>query len=293
MPVRRDFYVYVWYRGDGTPCYVGKGHGNRWRSALKSHNRWLRRILSKDGDSARCFVTLSRFSEREALALERRLIHLIGRPPLVNYTDGGYGVSGLKHSAKNKRLVGILSRKRWQEKRDEIIAAQNLGRATADYRARRSEISRRVAAAPAWRRRHSRMARRRFRSPEERHKTSVMTKLAMARPEVQARVRAGHARSWLNPERHRKASEARRGFKHSEETKLKIGAAHLGMKRSAEARAKMSAWQIGRKMSAEARARMSAAAKRRFSNPAAREHLSHAGHLGAMSRWHGDKRLST
>lgn len=40
MDSRKRYYVYVWYKPDDTPFYVGKGTGCRWkRKGARSRNQ--------------------------------------------------------------------------------------------------------------------------------------------------------------------------------------------------------------------------------------------------------------
>ena len=98
------FYVYIAFRLDGSPCYVGKGKGKRYLSHLRrSHNPWLRRIVAKAGGAIPIVVIRSGLSEPEAFEIEVALIRAIGRKgsgPLVNMTDGGEGVAGRDRSIR-------------------------------------------------------------------------------------------------------------------------------------------------------------------------------------------------
>lgn len=91
------FYVYVLFRLNGTPCYVGKGSGPRWKKHYNSHNLHLRAIVKKDGELIAVKVRVN-LSECEAFEVEKTLIATLGREQvgglLVNLTDGGEGVSG-------------------------------------------------------------------------------------------------------------------------------------------------------------------------------------------------------
>lgn len=98
------FYVYIAFRPwDGTPCYVGKGKGKRWKChSYRTHNPWLRRIITRAGGEIPVVVIRSLLSESEAFEIEVAFIKAIGRKasggPLVNLTDGGEGISGHRHS---------------------------------------------------------------------------------------------------------------------------------------------------------------------------------------------------
>jgi hypothetical protein len=96
------FYTYLWLREDGTPYYVGKGSG--------------RRAYSKRGHrcspppKGRIIFYIAK-DEADALETEIALIWYYGRKNLGtgclrNFTDGGEGVSGYKHTEEAKRNMG-------------------------------------------------------------------------------------------------------------------------------------------------------------------------------------------
>ena len=98
--VAADRYVYVVFRKNGTPCYVGKGHGSRYQHHVlgRSHNIVLKRIVKKEGELPVIKIREGLTDDR-AFALEIALISAIGRydlgnGPLVNMTAGGDGVVG-------------------------------------------------------------------------------------------------------------------------------------------------------------------------------------------------------
>ena len=77
---QRCFYVYLISRHDGTPCYVGKGKGNRWRlHAKKSHNKHLAQSYESAGGELPIRKIVDFVSELEAFELEKFLIAEIGR----------------------------------------------------------------------------------------------------------------------------------------------------------------------------------------------------------------------
>ena len=91
------FYVYAFLRPDGTPCYIGKGKGNRWRHDGKyGRNLHLRRIIAnakESGQPLERIKLIENMSEADALSMEAFFIAAVGREaqggPLVNLTDGG------------------------------------------------------------------------------------------------------------------------------------------------------------------------------------------------------------
>jgi hypothetical protein len=91
-------YTYLYLREDGSPYYVGKGLGRRFRRKAGRHVPVppTERIIVQDFET-----------EYDALVAERTLIATFGRKDLGtgvlrNLTDGGEGVSGLKHSEELK-----------------------------------------------------------------------------------------------------------------------------------------------------------------------------------------------
>lgn len=87
MEVDKSFYVYIYYKSDGTPYYVGKGFGSR---AFKDHGR-----VPVPEEKSR--ITLyENLTESEAFQLERHFCLGFGRlnnhtGTLYNLNDGGYG----------------------------------------------------------------------------------------------------------------------------------------------------------------------------------------------------------
>lgn len=104
------FYVYLISRLDGTPCYVGKGKGQRWRHNGKAgRNLHFLRIIRKAKAAGRDLPKVKiaeNLTEAEAFRIEREMIAKIGREanggPLVNLTDGGDGTSGYRPSEETR-----------------------------------------------------------------------------------------------------------------------------------------------------------------------------------------------
>jgi hypothetical protein len=100
-----EFYSYLWLRSDGTPYYVGKGHGTR-AFTNRSHGVHCPQVSR--------ILIFSMRSEGEAFESEIALIELFGRKDLGtgclrNRTNGGEGVSGYHHTLGNKQKIGRAS----------------------------------------------------------------------------------------------------------------------------------------------------------------------------------------
>lgn len=117
-----DRYVYVIFRLDGLPCYVGKGRGARLNNhETRSTNPHLANIVAlahKAGKRLPKVKVRENLTDARAFEIEVALIAAIGRRanggPLVNMTDGGDGLlnpsaeTRAKMSAKAKARSGTL-----------------------------------------------------------------------------------------------------------------------------------------------------------------------------------------
>ena len=109
------FYTYAYLREDGTPYYIGKGHGNRIHHTNHGINLppRERRLILKDN-----------LTEEEAFRHEIYLIAVLGRKDegtgmLRNRTAGGDGASGQVISEETRRKLSE-SKKGNTHRRDSI-----------------------------------------------------------------------------------------------------------------------------------------------------------------------------
>lgn len=115
------FYVYMYLRNKesktgkiGTPYYVGKGKGNRFKE------RGKREHIKAPKDKTYIVILERNLSEIGAFALERRYIRWWGRISeggiLRNLADGGQGVSGLSRPMKEETKLKISNTTKGRKK---------------------------------------------------------------------------------------------------------------------------------------------------------------------------------
>jgi hypothetical protein len=137
---RGIYYVYLLFDWLGIPRYVGKGKKRRaYTHITKSDSiNWLKNEFIEQtwimlGDIPIIFVRED-FTEVEAFEVERTLIQTIGRMikgtgPLTNITEGGEGVSGLKHSKSTGKAISTGLQIYWNNLSDkERTVRIDLGR---------------------------------------------------------------------------------------------------------------------------------------------------------------------
>lgn len=205
----RKFYVYVVFRIDGSPCYVGKGKtqkfqclDRRYIHLRRSHNQWLRRIVSKEGEVP--IVTIrSGLSEPEAFEIEIALIKAIGRHPngpLVNMTDGGDGLVGLSAETRAKMSASKRGVIFSPEHREKLSQAKLGKKQTPEAIEKRVAKTRGIPRPPEVREKVRLGLLGKKHTPERVAKNRAAKKIAMARPDVRARIAAATRAAMARPE---------------------------------------------------------------------------------------------
>ena len=201
---RREFYVYVIFRPNGIPCYVGKGHGRRdQHHARFTHNRHLKHIYAQAGGSLPVVRINEHLTDDQACAYELAIITAIGRKslgtgPLVNLCDGGEGRAGWKPDAEFRRKMSEINKGR--KRSPETLALMSQVRIGT----RRSEESKAKQSATVTGRKrpgHSSMMKGRLR-PDVRAKVAgvLNPKCKLTEDDVRkikARIAAGEKKTYI------------------------------------------------------------------------------------------------
>ena len=117
----KQFYVYIHKKPDGTPFYVGKGHGKR---AYKFHNRNPHHQAILDKYAGQVIVDITNcVDEKSAFDLEVVYIKQIKEAGyrLANMTDGGEGPTGYRFD--DEVIERIAKINRTKKRSDEFKGA--------------------------------------------------------------------------------------------------------------------------------------------------------------------------
>lgn len=219
------FYTYFHRKAtDGSIFYVGKGIGDRAHCHRNRNKHWYN-VVAKHG----LVVEMQAYwrVEQDALEHEKRLITecRAAGATLCNKTNGGEGVSGLKHSAESiaKMSAAQLGSKHTDAAKAKIGAAGK-GRVVS------AETRRKIGNG-------------------HRGKLVGSATRALLGETGKGRVVSAETRA--------KISKGNRGKIMSAETRAKIAAAATGRILSADTRAKISAVQKGKVIPEEVRAKIS------------------------------------
>ena len=112
----KTYYTYAHIRNDkNTIFYIGKGKNYRAWSHAERNNYW-HNIVNKHGYTIQI---LSNWEDEQDAFSHEKLLILCFRAmnyELVNFTDGGDGVSGMKHSQESREKMSNTSKEKWKDK---------------------------------------------------------------------------------------------------------------------------------------------------------------------------------
>ena len=105
------FYVYKHTWENTNYIYIGKGSGNRYKSTKR--NSFWEKVTAKYGNPTISFLFVN-LQEKESFELEIKMIKKFKEEKytLINYSEGGEGPAGYKHTEEAKRKIGESSKLR-------------------------------------------------------------------------------------------------------------------------------------------------------------------------------------
>jgi len=108
--MHKQFYVYIHKKPDGTPFYVGKGHGKR-AYKFNGRNPYHQAILNKYQGKIIVEV-INCTNELQAFNLEKIYVKQLREQGhrLTNMTDGGEGICGFKMDESTKKRINAINR---------------------------------------------------------------------------------------------------------------------------------------------------------------------------------------
>lgn len=124
-------YVYIWFRSEGVPFYVGAGKNSRYKSYQRRNSHTLNLIKKLGGIMNIQKQILPVKDQEEAFALEKALIAQFGRSdlgdgPLTNQTDGGEGTTNKIISQYTRDAVSSANKQRTWSKESRDRMSQSL-----------------------------------------------------------------------------------------------------------------------------------------------------------------------
>ena len=204
----KQFYVYIHKKPDGTPFYVGKGHGKRAYN-FYCRSEWHKNIVAKYGRSNIIIEIINCLNESQAFDLEKIYIKQFKHNGvcLVNMSSGGEGDAGrIITQEHRKKLSDAKKGKPLSE------AHKNALRGKIMSEAQKAQISQRHKGTKA--------------SEETKQKLSNARTGKKLSEECKRKISEKHSGKTLSDKHKKKLSESHRGKKASEETKAKMKASH-------------------------------------------------------------------
>lgn len=253
------FYTYIHRRADDKKVfYIGKGKGDRCKSERNRNAHW-HRIVSKHGLLVEIVARWE--SEDDAFAHEKLLIasHRKEGVELCNYTDGGDGPSGYKHTDETRSKLSSMQI-------GKIISPEHRLKLSIAGKGRivSSDAREKISQAQKGRK-HS----------AERNKRNSESRIGKPLKDgVGAKISASNMGRIVSAETRAKISSSHIGMKPSKEACEKISRANKGLIRSPEFKAKIVAALTGRVCSAETRAKIAESNRGKVISVECREKIS-------------------
>lgn len=133
-----NHYVYIYFRLDGSPVYVGRGTGARYKTHMKpSKDTHLGRLIKKSGGELPVVIIASGLTLEKSCEMEKAFIKALGREidggPLINLSLGGdAGSIGVVHGEEFRKKRSIRAKEQWQtpgfkERREAALAPNRRG----------------------------------------------------------------------------------------------------------------------------------------------------------------------
>lgn len=250
--MRNDFYVYVVFRENGIPCYVGKGCKKRFLvHQSRSSNSHLRSIAKKAAGELPVVKVRENLTETEAFEIEIAFIRAIGRKkdggPLVNLTDGGGIVSGLSPESLAAKAAAAKRAMQNPEFRAAAIERLEASRDKLNEIRKTPEFKQKLRDAHLGRA-----------LPDNQKENIRKAHLGQKRSEgAKQAMKEAAVKRFSDPAERKKISDAKKGIKFTDEHRRNLSLSHqgksvLGFPKSEETRAKISTALNWRRRSAEA-----------------------------------------
>jgi len=218
--IEGHFYVYEHWRTDTCTCfYVGKGHNDRaFRFRRNNYYNHIVKKLARSGLVPEIRIVNDGLDENVALAIEvERIAYWKAHgATLANITDGGEGVSGLRHSEETRAKIRS---KRAQQK--IVCSAETRERIGLAQRGVPKPMERRLA------------------------QSRTMTGRKLSKEHCAA-IAAGNTGRRHSAQARANMSMAQRGHPTSDQARANMRAAHIGKQLPSETRRKMSESQRAR-----------------------------------------------
>jgi len=241
-------YVYVAFRPNGVPFYIGKGTGYR---AFRPHGSHFNAVVAKAGGSVPIAVIRDGLAEAEAYEVEEALIRAIGIEreggPLINQGYGGRGGPvGIKHTEEWCGIRSSRAKELWSKPEYRAVMLRPDRKRSGNKQQRTEQFRQTVS---------------------EANQGNTHTLGMRHTDESRAKMSKAHKGRPKPPGFGEKIRKALSGRKRPKEVGEKIRAALIGRKRSPEASAKSAAANRGKKRSAEFCARISEAHRGKKMSP--------------------------